>query len=352
MTESFFQAQAVNGLEGDPAVYLFMKTSGEAILFDLGLLDSLGQRDLLKVRHAFVSHTHMDHFIGFDRWLRVNIPHRRLLKIWGPAPFFTKVQAKLRSYTWNLIDPDQVRFQAHEIHADGNVRTALLGNSDDFEIRLDPTVASIDRLLELPDGSIVSAAILDHRGIPSIAYKFRAPDKLRVVPEQVAKHGLAPGPWIGQLQAAVRQGQTDKTIAIGDRGFRVDELDRLLLQKEAGSSLVYCTDAGFTEGNIKSLLRAFGSASDMICESSFLDADRARAVAKAHLTSRQAALLATQLSVKQFEVFHISGFYGTEQGRVAAEAMDFFAQFRGLGIDGVEAAVRSELQLSAGVPNQ
>lgn len=348
MTDSFFQAYSVNGLEGDPAVYLFVKTSGDAVLFDLGLLDSLTQRDLLKVRHAFVSHTHMDHFMGFDRWLRVNIPHRRLLKVWGPAPFFSKVQAKLRSYMWNLIDPDQVRFQVYEIQKDGAVHSALLSNSDDFEIHKDNELGSLEKLLELPDGSVVSGAILDHRGIPSISYKFRAPDKLRVIPEQVAKHGLTPGPWIGEMQLAIRQGQMDKTISIGDRDFRVEELDRMLLQKEAGTSLVYCTDAGFTAGNVAALKKAFGSATDMICESSFLDADRSRAVAKAHLTSRQASLLAAVLSVRDFTVFHISGFYGTEQQRVADEAKDFFAQNHALSPSELEKAVDDELQINAG----
>ncbi|RZA17899.1 MAG: hypothetical protein EOP10_21935, partial [Proteobacteria bacterium] len=152
---SELSVEVLGGLQGDPGVYAFQKTTGEALLFDLGSIDQIQQRDLMKARHVFVSHTHMDHFMGFDRWLRVNIPHKRLLKIWGPAPFFERVQAKLRSYAWNLIEPDQLRFEVHEICDDGTVRRALLSNTRDFAIDLDPETQTTDSLVHLTDGAVV-----------------------------------------------------------------------------------------------------------------------------------------------------------------------------------------------------
>src|SRR5690606_24994441 len=112
----------------DPAVYGFFPRSGDAVLFDLGALDGLSNRELLRVRMALVSHTHIDHFIGFDRLLRVNIPHGRMIEICGPPGIIRNVKGKLDGYLWNLLEPDQLRFTVHEIDREGGVRSVLLAS--------------------------------------------------------------------------------------------------------------------------------------------------------------------------------------------------------------------------------
>ncbi len=323
---SDMQLEILNGLQGDPAVFAFMRSSGEAFLLDLGMLDQLPQKELMKVRHVFVSHTHMDHFIGFDRWLRVNIPHKRLLKIWGPAPFFERVQAKLRGYAWNLIEPDQLRFEVHEVRPDGSVLTGLLSNTDGFDVHLDKTVSSIVKLAVLGDSSVVSCVALDHNGIPSLAYRIRSPDKIRFLQEELPGLGLGSGPWISQLQHRVRHDQLDEPLLIDGKAFNAHELAGKLMRREWGESLVYLTDLSFDRTNLKSLQNGFGQAERMICESSFLDQDRSRAVAKAHLTTRQAALIAMSLKIKDFQIFHVSTFYGQGAELSLAEAQSFFEE--------------------------
>ncbi len=85
-----------NDVDGDPLIYAFFKQSGEAVLFDLGSCEKLSNKELVKVTHAFVSHAHIDHFIGFDRLLRVKVPHGCKLNIYGPEGFIKNVQGKLR----------------------------------------------------------------------------------------------------------------------------------------------------------------------------------------------------------------------------------------------------------------
>src|SRR3546814_4851163 len=58
----------VNGRFGDPALFVQALHRPEALLFDLGDLAPLSARDLLRVRHVFVSHMHMDHFLGFAQF--------------------------------------------------------------------------------------------------------------------------------------------------------------------------------------------------------------------------------------------------------------------------------------------
>ena len=59
-----------NGHGGDPAVWVDVQDEGHALLLDLGDLGRLSNRRLLRVASALVSHTHMDHFVGFDHLLR------------------------------------------------------------------------------------------------------------------------------------------------------------------------------------------------------------------------------------------------------------------------------------------
>jgi len=61
-----FSAVPVNDPLGDPGVYVEFKYRKEAFLFDLGDISGLPARKILKIRYIFVSHAHMDHFIGFD----------------------------------------------------------------------------------------------------------------------------------------------------------------------------------------------------------------------------------------------------------------------------------------------
>jgi hypothetical protein len=123
---STFTATLVNGVWGDPGVYLDLKFQRRAILFDIGDVQSLSTRILLRVSDVFVSHTHMDHFAGFDHLLRVCLGRDTGVRLYGPPPFISQVEHKLAAYTWNLVDRYAVDFvvQAHELHPDGTVKSA------------------------------------------------------------------------------------------------------------------------------------------------------------------------------------------------------------------------------------
>jgi ribonuclease Z len=94
-----FQSELVNRPFGDPGVYLDLKFERRALLFDIGDIAALPTRKLLRISDVFVSHTHMDHFSGFDHLLRVCLGRDTGVRIYGPAPFVERVEHKLAAYT-------------------------------------------------------------------------------------------------------------------------------------------------------------------------------------------------------------------------------------------------------------
>ena len=116
---STFAPRLVNGPFGDPGLFVELRWQGSAVLFDLGRNDGLPAADLLKVTHVFVSHTHMDHFIGFDRVLRLFLNRDKDLALFGPAGILDCVAGKLAGYVWNLTDDYPFAFDVTEVTSAG-----------------------------------------------------------------------------------------------------------------------------------------------------------------------------------------------------------------------------------------
>ena len=94
-----FQPCLVNGPFADPALFVDVLFERRALLFDLGDISALPPRKILRTSHVFVTHTHMDHFVGFDRLLRICLGRVRPLTLFGPAGFVEHVQPSTRVLT-------------------------------------------------------------------------------------------------------------------------------------------------------------------------------------------------------------------------------------------------------------
>ena len=98
-----FHHRLVNNFFEDPCVYVRVLREKRAFLFDLGDISRLSPSDIQKISDVFVTHTHIDHFIGFDILLRALLRRESPLRIFGPANIIGCVEGKLKGYTWNLI---------------------------------------------------------------------------------------------------------------------------------------------------------------------------------------------------------------------------------------------------------
>jgi ribonuclease Z len=116
-----FHASLVNGRFGDPALYVERLFERGALLFDLGDLSPLSTRDLLRVTHVFVTHMHMDHFVGFDALLRVLVGRDKVLRVVGPAGIIARVGHKLLGYEWDLVHrySTELIFEVTEVDRSG-----------------------------------------------------------------------------------------------------------------------------------------------------------------------------------------------------------------------------------------
>ena len=90
--KSAFIPRLVNHPFGDPGLYVGFRYQGRAMQFDLGRIDRQSATALLKITHVFVSHTHMDHFIGFDHLLRVFLAHENPVDLYGPPGIIANVR--------------------------------------------------------------------------------------------------------------------------------------------------------------------------------------------------------------------------------------------------------------------
>ncbi len=110
----------VNNPLGDPGLFVQFLYEKRAFLFDMGDQSPLTNADLLKVTHVFVSHTHIDHFIGFDRFLRIVFGREKTITLYGPENFINNVEGKLAGFTWNLVDryEESLTLEVVEVHSD------------------------------------------------------------------------------------------------------------------------------------------------------------------------------------------------------------------------------------------
>lgn len=318
------QPRLINDPFSDPGLFLDFRYGRRALLFDLGELTPLASREIMRVSHVFVSHTHMDHFTGFDRILRLCLHREGPLHLVGPPGFIAQVEARLASYTWNLLGPDSPDFRLVVSEFEGNrtASTTILQERTKFA----PQPTEIDHLpaglvLDEPDFS-VRAVTLDH-GMPCLAFAFQERLRVNVIRGALDERGWPVGPWLNAAKSAVRAGLPEYTTIALPNGSRIPlrELKRDILRAGPGQKVVYVTDAAFTPENAAAIIDLARDADQLFIEAVFLDEDASLAATRMHLTARQAAELALAAGARHVTPFHHSPRY-LERPNALAEELD------------------------------
>ena len=332
------EPQLVNDPFGDPGLFVDLRDERRALLFDLGDITPLPPRKLLRLSHVFVSHTHMDHFAGFDALLRVLLGRKPRLVLTGGPGFVAQVEHKLRAYSWNVVQRYEVplALEVHEVAVEGPGRSARFSSRGGFELEpLGPFEPAGDLLHDDPLLR-VRGRFVDH-GIPCLAFVVEEKARVKVAKDRLAALGIATGPWLRTLRLAVLAGagaDTPIDLHWRDRAGEhrstrpLGELVDVVLSVAPGRRIGYATDLCFTAANRRTLLELMRGVDQLFIEAVFLEADADHARRKNHLTARQAGEIAHGAGARELVPFHFSPRY---QGRDAALLDEALAAHRGGG---------------------
>ena len=322
----------INGPFDDPGLYIAFIFEKYAILFDLGQIDSLSSRDILKISHVFVTHTHMDHFSGFDRLLRLFLGRNKTLSLYGPAGFINNVAGKLAGYSWNLVDRYDKSFSLNitEIHPD-----RLICCRFSCRNRFRQETPAVEKpftavLVETP-GWNISTVILDH-GIPCLAFSIQEKFHVNIKKDRLEALGLEVGPWIMDFKQALFAGNDpSSTFQVIDAkqpqrhiSYELGWLSREIAAITSGQKITYITDAVFSQANIDKMVVLTKGSDHLFIEAAFLEAHRHIAEDKYHLTAWQAGTLAAMAGVRQFTIFHYSPRYTGQDKLLSEEAVQAY----------------------------
>ncbi len=316
---TLLEPRLINGAFGDPGLYVDFRDDRRGLLFDLGDLSTLPPRKLMRLSHVFVTHTHMDHFAGFDHLLRVVLGRKPRVTLFGGPDFAAQVEHKLRAYTWNVVHRYDVALviDVREIGADGRALEARFSSRTRFAREPGRSFALADDVVHDESTFRVRARFVDH-DIPCLAYAVEEKAHVNVRKERIAELGFATGAWLRDLKHAVLTGASDDApIDVrwrdrhGDHAVQrtVSELRDVILDVVPGRRVGYVTDLRYTERNVRTLCELLAGVDVLFIECVFLDEDRDHAARKNHLTARQAGQIAAGVGAKSVVPFHFSPRY-------------------------------------------
>jgi ribonuclease BN (tRNA processing enzyme) len=262
---AFSELRLVNGSTGDPVLFLDYPGPDDAFLFDAGELGGLDMGRLGGLEAVFLTHHHIDHFVGFDRILRANLDRDKTLHVFGPADTIVRVYDRIRSYEIQFFPFQKLVLAVHEL-LPGRERSARLECARRFP---EPEVGEKEwpgPVVYRNAGRVVEAAPTDHT-TPGLAYAAIAAD---------------------------------------------------------GTRVAFVTDTAWSDAVRPGLVRLAERASRLYCDSYYAIAQAKRAAEYRHMTATHAAELARQAGVDQLILMHFGPRYAGHYEALVEEARALF----------------------------
>ncbi len=306
-----------SGLLDDPILHLTIRPLGRGILLDCGRIHHLAKRVMKSLSALFISHAHMDHFMGIDTFIRSVHVAPRTTDIYGPPGLSEKMAHKLAGYDWNLTEPSWCSFRVHDIFSE-RIETTLFSGPEGFIRRSGETLSRPDRIIYRNQHVKVEAEKCDHK-IPSLIFKVSELPSFLVDEEKLHQAGLVRGNWLRTLKKhfyGTKQANEPLKVFRQRGNDIVEEIaedPESLYQSIRGErpegSIGYLTDVGFTVENIDKIVKLMKGVTLLVCECSFLKQEKEKARISAHLCTDDVNTLVDILRPVFFLPMHLSKSY-------------------------------------------
>lgn len=306
-----------SGLLDDPVLNVNIRPLGRGILIDCGRIHHLAKRVLKAVSAVFISHAHMDHFMGIDTFIRSIHVSPRTVDIFGPPGLADKMASRLAGYDWNLAEPYWCSLRVHEVFPD-SVCSWVFSGPDGFARQEENARKRRDRVIWRNRHLQVEAETCDHK-IPTLVFRISELPSFQVDENKLAAEGIVRGPWLRTLRTMFALGNLENeplTVLRRSGGAAVEEevadagkFYQRIRGERPPAAVGYVTDIAFTEDNLKKVLDLFQGVTLLICECSFLTADKDKARVSAHLCADDVNFLLNRLRPPFFLPMHLSKSY-------------------------------------------
>ena len=311
LSPSFF-----SGLLDDPLLFLRLPPPLRNILVDCGQIDHLAKRTLKSIGSLFITHAHMDHFIGIDKFIRSNLVSPKVIDVFGPPDISKKLAAKLSGYDWNLVEDFYCSLRVHEI-GDNVKQIYILPGAERFKRQFVESVPHSSPHLYENRFIVVEGVLCDHK-IPTLVFKFSEKPSFQIDENRIKQLGYIRGEWIHHLKQFILCGQLPVPLL----SIKRQQASPLLISEEEAidlyqkiskeqfvSSIAYLTDIGFTDTNIDRIGKLFQGVTLLICECTYLSAHIDKARRSHHLCTSDLNHLIWKLRPKYLLPMHLSKTY-------------------------------------------
>ena len=312
------------GLFDDPLLLVRVRPTGRALLFDCGKIHHLAKRVYTSIDAIFVSHAHMDHFMGMDSVIRHSHASPRTIDIFGPPGLSGRMAHKFACYDWNLAETFWGNFRVGEV-SEGRIASTLYCGPEGFAARQDG-----ERSGDIYGNSYltVKGLLCEHR-IDVLA--FRVDEGAAFVLDEVrmAEAGVVKGEWLKALEKLFHTGTLDgHPIAFpAQTGSLIEErrepdagaFYQRIRRFEEPASIGYVTDIGFSAENLEKLEGLLGGVTLLVCECAFLAADESKARRSRHLCTTDLNIILDRLRPRYVLPMHFSKSYQRGSGPLYEE---------------------------------